>query len=98
MALHRLTIASHRLELKLPINARFTDIEYECGGNGVIPSGCRVGACGACLIRVLSGADTLFPRGIREGVLIEKLGYKGEEYRLACQCRIRGEMVVEVLG
>lgn len=98
MALHRLTIASGWLGFELPINARFTDIEYECRGKNVIPSGCRVGACGACLIRVLSGADSLLPRDIEEGLLIEKLGYSGQEYRLACQCRIKGDVVVEILG
>ena len=98
MALHRLTIASHRLEFKLPINARFTDIEYECGGNGVIPSGCRVGACGACLVRILSGLEALLPRDVGEEKLIAKLGCSGEEYRLACQCRIRGEVIIDVLG
>jgi hypothetical protein len=57
MALHTLAIASHQLEFQLPVNSPITDIEWEAGGKNVIPLGCRVGAGGACLIKV-SGATT----------------------------------------
>ncbi|MBN3860760.1 (2Fe-2S)-binding protein [Pseudomonas frederiksbergensis] len=98
MALHTLTIASHQLEFQLPVNAPFTDIEYEAEGKNVIPLGCRVGACGACLIRVTSGLEALNPRDDDEEAFIEVLGYSGEEYRLACQCRIRGEVAIDIIG
>lgn len=98
MALHTLTITSHQLEFQLPVNAPFTDIEYETGGKSVIPLGCRVGACGACLIRVTSGIGALNPRDDDEEAFIEVLGYSGEEYRLACQCRIRGEVAIDIIG
>ncbi|MFJ4193635.1 2Fe-2S iron-sulfur cluster binding domain-containing protein [Pseudomonas sp. NPDC089534] len=98
MALHTLTITSHQLDFQLPSNSPFTDIEYEPGGKNVIPLGCRVGACGACLIKVSAGLETLSPRDSDEEAFIEVLGYSGEEYRLACQCVIRGEVAIEIIG
>jgi ferredoxin len=98
MALHTLTITPHQLEFQLPVNAPLTDIEYEAGGKNVIPLGCRVGACGACLVRVTSGIEALNPRDDDEEAFIEVLGYSGEEYRLACQCLIRGEVAIDIIG
>lgn len=98
MALHTLIIASHGIEFQLPVNARFTDIEYESGGKSIIPPGCRVGACGACLVRIISGIDTLPSRDDEEEAFIKKLGYIGGEYRLACQCRIKGEVAIGIVG
>ncbi|KPX30271.1 MULTISPECIES: 2Fe-2S iron-sulfur cluster-binding protein [Pseudomonas syringae group] len=98
MALHTLTITSHQLEFLLPVNTPVTDIEWEVGGKNVIPLGCRVGACGACLIKVKSGLDALNPRDDDEEAFIEVLGYSGAEYRLACQCQIRGNVAIEIIG
>lgn len=98
MALHTLTINAHQLEFQLPTNAPFTDIEYETGGKNLIPLGCRVGACGACLIKVTSGIEALNPRDEDEEAFIEVLGYSGEEYRLACQCLLRGEVAIDIIG
>ena len=98
MALHTLTIASRQLEFQLPVNAPFTDIEYETGGRQLIPLGCRAGTCGACLIKVISGLEKMSPRDDDEVAFIEVLGYSGEEYRLACQCRIRGDVAIDIVG
>lgn len=98
MALHTLTITSHQLEFVLPTNSPFTDIEYEFGGKNIIPLGCRVGACGACLIKVTSGIEAISPRDDDEEAFIEILGFSGEEYRLACQCRLKGEVAIDVIG
>ncbi len=38
------------------------------------------------------------PRDDDEVAFIEVLGYSGEEYRLACQCRIRGDVVIDIVG
>jgi len=102
MALHTLTITSQKSdsahEFQLPSNSAITDIEWEAGGKNLIPLGCRVGACGACLIKVESGLEALNPRDDDEQAFIEVQGYTGEEYRLACQCLIRGELAIEVIG
>ncbi len=96
--MHTLIIESHQLEFQLPVNSPITDIEWEVGGKNVIPLGCRVGACGTCLVKVTSGLEALNARSDDEEAFIEVLGYTGEEYRLACQCLIRGELAIEVVG
>ncbi len=57
--------------------------------------GCRDGACGACLIKVLEGADNLSPMQDDEKDFLETLAAEPNE-RLACQCKINGDVVVEV--
>ncbi|WP_145253857.1 2Fe-2S iron-sulfur cluster-binding protein [Pseudomonas sp. DE0157] len=98
MALHKLTVSSHGVDFELPSNSPLTDIEWEAGGKNVIPLGCRIGACGACLIKVKKGLDALNPRNDEETAFIELLGYSGADYRLACQCLIRGELAIDVIG
>lgn len=107
MALHRLKVELHTLKIKrelesfefvLPTGSSLTEIDYERNGGNVIPPGCRTGACGACLIKVTSGLKALSPRDDDEESFIELLGYTGEEYRLACQCRLNGEVAIDIIG
>ncbi|MDZ3828312.1 MULTISPECIES: 2Fe-2S iron-sulfur cluster binding domain-containing protein [Pseudomonas] len=98
---HTLTVTSttaNKIEFELPTNAPFTDIEYERDGKNIIPLGCRIGACGACLIRITSGFEAVSPRDDDEEAFIEVLGYSGEEYRLACQCLLKGKVAIEIIG
>ncbi|HEX4547295.1 2Fe-2S iron-sulfur cluster-binding protein [Pseudomonas sp.] len=98
---HTLTVtstAANEIKFELPKNAPFTDIEYEPGGKNIIPLGCRVGACGACLIKITSGFEAVSRREEDEEAFIEILGHSGEEYRLACQCLLKGEVAIEIIG
>jgi ferredoxin len=47
---------------------------------------------------VTSGIEALNPRDDDEEAFIEVLGYSGEEYRLACQCLLRGEVAIDIIG
>lgn len=58
-------------------------IETPCGG---------AGKCGKCLVRVTAGACT--PSECGENRLSSEQIEEG--YRLACQCRVHGELVVEI--
>lgn len=59
----------------------------ECGGRG---------RCTTCRIRVLDGLGHLTPRTRRENAMAEARGW--DEYiRLACQTRVRGDVVVQRL-
>jgi ferredoxin len=78
-------------EVWLSANAPLTNIEYEAGGTEMIPFGCRVGACGACAIEVLDGIDTLGKKNREEADFLEALGFVGDQFRLACQCRVGGD-------
>jgi ferredoxin len=57
--------------------------------------GCRDGACGACMIRVKEGASNLSPMQEDEKDFLETMAAEPDE-RLACQCKVSGDIVVEV--
>lgn len=57
--------------------------------------GCRDGACGACMVRVLEGADHLSPMKDDERDFLETMAAEPNE-RLACQCKVLGDVTLEV--
>ena len=58
--------------------------------------GCRDGACGACMVKILSGAEHLSPMKDDERDFLETMGAAANE-RLACQCKISGgDVTLEV--
>ena len=76
----------------LPHNAHLSDAnELQLGG---LVFGCRSGACGICAIEVLEGGENLSPRGESEEMFLEFLGHQQASVRLACQCRLRGDITL----
>ena len=57
--------------------------------------GCRDGACGACMIKVLEGEENLSKMEENERDFLETMAAEESE-RLACQCRVRGDVKIEV--
>lgn len=57
--------------------------------------GCRDGACGACMIRVMEGQESLSPMKDDERDFLETMAAEPEE-RLACQCKVYGDIKIEV--
>lgn len=57
--------------------------------------GCRDGACGACMVKVLAGAENLSPMQDDERDFLETMGAEDNE-RLACQCKVFGDVRLEV--
>lgn len=57
--------------------------------------GCRDGACGACMIRVIDGAENLSTMEDHERDFLETMAAEADE-RLACQCRVSGDVKIEV--
>ena len=57
--------------------------------------GCRDGACGACMIRVIDGAENLSTMQDHERDFLETMAAEEDE-RLACQCRVTGDIKIEV--
>jgi NAD(P)H-flavin reductase/ferredoxin len=53
-----------------------------------VPFSCRAGSCHACLVRCLAGE----PEDINPGAL--QADRRAEGWRLACQCRVVGDLVV----
>jgi ferredoxin len=64
----------------------------------IIPFGCRSGACGACVIKILSERSNFgFVEECERDFLLG-LGFNVEEHRLACQCKVKGDLEFEVIG
>ena len=57
--------------------------------------GCRDGACGACMVKVISGADKISPMQDNEKDFLETMAARPDE-RLACQCKVYGDVTLEV--
>ncbi len=57
--------------------------------------GCRDGACGACMVKILDGADKLSPMQDDEKDFLETMAAEPDE-RLACQCKVYGDVKLEV--
>lgn len=57
--------------------------------------GCRDGACGACMVRVKEGSEHLSKMGDDEKDFLETMAAESDE-RLACQCKVYGDVILEV--
>ncbi len=57
--------------------------------------GCRDGACGACMIKVLENPKNLSIMEDHERDFLETMAAREDE-RLACQCKVLGDVVIEV--
>ncbi len=57
--------------------------------------GCRDGACGACIVKVLEGAPHLSPMQDDEKDFLETMAAEPDE-RLACQCKVYGDVTLKV--
>jgi ferredoxin len=97
MTLRKLTVLPAGVEILLPTGSPLTEVEYETPQR-LIPFGCRSGACGACVIEVLAGFGDLGQPDDDELDFLEDLGRTGGAYRLACQCRLRGDAIVRPAG
>ncbi len=63
-------------------------IDHACGGNA---------RCGTCCVRVVEGADNLSPVQRDEAAMLKELGL-APPYRLSCQARVHGDVVVVAAG
>lgn len=57
--------------------------------------GCRDGACGACMIRVVDHPENLSQMEDHEKDFLETMAAREDE-RLACQCKVLGDVTIEV--
>lgn len=78
----------------LPVGIDLTKA-YEIYPGLPLKFGCRNGQCGVCAMRVLAGAENFTRRGPQEAKTLATKGLS-DEYRLACQCAINGDVTVEV--
>jgi ferredoxin len=57
--------------------------------------GCRDGACGACMVKVLEGSEHISKMESDEKDFLETMAAEENE-RLACQCKVFGDVKIEV--
>ncbi|WP_321817043.1 MULTISPECIES: 2Fe-2S iron-sulfur cluster-binding protein [unclassified Paraburkholderia] len=95
--MHKVVINPKGLEALLPVGSSLTELEFELYGEEVITFGCKAGACGACVIRVEEGVANLSGKGAEEQRFLEALGFPGVEFRLACQCRLNGDVKIRAM-
>ena len=90
--MHKVLLSSTGEAFSLPHNAHLSDAaELQLAG---LVFGCRAGMCGICVIEVQDGASNLSPCEDDEEMLLESLGHVEAGKRLACQCRLRGDITI----
>jgi ferredoxin len=94
----KVVVAPHSLEAWLLPGSCLTELEFELYGQDSVSFGCKVGACGACVVEVVEGLANLGIKGGEEQRFLETLGYMGEAFRLACQCRLNGEVTIRAVS
>ena len=62
-----------------------TPIEYDC----------RSADCGICVVSIHKGSKNLNPVGVKEKDFLKAMNAEDNE-RLACQCRVMGDVSIEV--
>jgi ferredoxin len=90
----KVTVKNDKLTIEVPDNYALIDMCEQHDTS--ILFGCRDGACGACMVKVLEGATHLSPMKDDEKDFLETMSAMPNE-RLACQCKISGgDVVLEV--
>jgi ferredoxin len=86
-------IITDKLTVEVPKNYALIDMceDYDTS----ILFGCRDGACGACMVHVKEGAENLTPMQDDEKDFLETMAAEEDE-RLACQCKVLGDVTLEV--
>lgn len=89
----KVTIKTDNKTIEVPDNYALIDM---CEDHDTsILFGCRDGACGACMVRIISGAEHISKMKDDERDFLETMAAEPNE-RLACQCRVSGDVVLEV--
>lgn len=89
----KITITTDEMVIDVPDGYKMIDMcdEYDTS----ILFGCRDGACGACMVQVDSGAENLSAMDEDEKDFLETMN-ACENERLACQCKVHGDVVLTV--
>ena len=65
--------------------------------NSIVQFGCRAGACGTCRVRVVDHPENLSPIQDDERDFLATFAGSGSSDRLACQCKLLGDVTIEVV-
>ncbi|WP_185234684.1 2Fe-2S iron-sulfur cluster-binding protein [Teredinibacter franksiae] len=93
VSLHKVTFFESGDHIVLPVNTNLTSVEEYVDDE--IPFSCRSGCCGSCVIEITSGEQKVSPATNDEITFLDSLGYQGDAFRLACQCKILGDITIK---
>jgi len=62
-----------------------------------IAFGCGNGVCGTCMVEVTEGKENVSKIDETENQTLEMMGMTGGNYRLACRCKINGDVEIKSL-
>ena len=91
--MHKVTIITD--DKTIEVRDQYPMIDMSEEHDTSILFGCRDGACGACMIKVVEGEKNLTPMGDDEKDFLSTMAAEPEE-RLACQCKVLGDVKIEV--
>ncbi|MBT4917296.1 (2Fe-2S)-binding protein [Candidatus Peregrinibacteria bacterium] len=60
-----------------------------------IAYGCEDGMCGTCIVKVNEGMENLPEMSEQESQTLEVMGMNDGQHRLACQCKVNGDVTIE---
>ncbi len=90
--MHKVVISTTGESFNLPHKAYLSDAaELQLGG---LEFGCRAGGCGICVIEVEIGVENLTRLEQKEADFLIWLGHAESNKRLACQCRLLGDVTI----
>lgn len=87
--------------IRLPKNARLLDAEFNTDRSKNIPFSCKKGSCGLCIIKIKNADNKsmlINNKSEKEITTLNRLGYFGKSYRLACNCKFEGNLVINVIN
>lgn len=89
----KITFFSKNLTFEVPSGTELIKA-YEMNHEIPLRFGCTKGDCGVCAIKILEGEQNLSKCTRQEKHTLKQRGC-GEGCRLACQCALNGDVVVE---
>lgn len=87
-----LTFSKQKRSLQLKEGTELLRIPH-LDTNTPLKFGCCQGQCGTCAFRVEAGEDALSPKTKQEQATLCRL--RLESHRLACQCALKGDVVID---
>lgn len=81
------------IETEVDEGENIVDVARQAGSS--IPFGCTNGICGTCIVKVTEGADNLSQKDAEEELTLEMFGADKPEHRLACQCKVSGDVTLD---
>jgi len=82
-------------EIEVENGKNLKDLTSEKGWN--VAYGCEDGFCGTCLVELVEGAENLSKIDDVEETTLTAMGLLDGKHRLACQCKINGDIKIKTL-